>query len=237
MRKTERCFRGESRIARSTKGNKIVTLSYGFAKAKISGNPRLKATRRARETQYHIHVSLDVGGETWDTATNVGTDDADDLLNYRLVFDFHHPIITDLAAAPAGKNDLTGQGHLPALDYQRSDLLAETGRWRPSDPMDGSEEPEPVASLMRLVRSARASRADVYVFGRFYRGGNGIHDTHMNQGSSGSFIHRDGNDSNDHNDVWQDGALLVAVEPARWAAYFAAFEKQHLPTDDLGNPA
>jgi uncharacterized protein YukJ len=213
-----------------------MALPYGFAKAKISGDPALKPTRRQRETQYHIHVSLDVGGEVWDTAINVGTDDADDLLRYRLVFDFHHPIIATLATAPAGKNDLTAKGALPALDYQRSDILAETGAWRPSDPMDGSEAPEPVASLMRLVRSARASQADVYVFGRFYSGGDGLHDTHMNQGSTGSFIHRVDDDSNDHNAIWQDGALLVAVEADKWAAYFAAFEKQHLPTDDLGNP-
>jgi len=31
--------------------------------------------------------------------------------------------------------------------------------------------------------------------------GNGIHDVHLNQGSTKSFIHRPGDDSNDHNDI------------------------------------
>jgi uncharacterized protein YukJ len=58
----------------------------------------------------------------------------------------------------------------------------------------------------------------------------------MNQGSAGRFVHRDGDDSNDHNDVWQDGAMFVDVGEPEWAAYFAAFNQQLVPTDDLGNP-
>jgi uncharacterized protein YukJ len=74
------------------------------------------------------------------------------------------------------------------------------------------------------------------VFGRFYAEGDGIHDTHMNQGSTKSFIHRPGDDSNDHNDIWQDGAVMVDLGEPEWAAYFAAFNQQLVPTDDLGNP-
>jgi uncharacterized protein YukJ len=213
-----------------------VSLSYGFAKAKILDDPWLKPTRRRRETQYHLHVSLDVGGATWDTAINVGTDDSDDLLSYRLVYDFHHPLVAILSAAPPGATELTGQTQLPALDFLRSDVLAETGAWRLSDPMDGTEHPEPVASLLRLLQKAKQIQANVYVFGRFYSEGNGIHDTHMNQGSTKEFIHRPGDDGNDHNDIWQDGGVIVAISPDRWVAYFAAFEKQQIPTDDLGNP-
>jgi uncharacterized protein YukJ len=59
----------------------------------------------------------------------------------------------------------------------------------------------------------------------------------MNQGSSGDhFLHREGDDSNGHNDVWQDGALIVDLGQAGWAAYFAAFEQQAVPTDEFGNP-
>jgi uncharacterized protein YukJ len=83
---------------------------------------------------------------------------------------------------------------------------------------------------------AEQCQADVYVFGRFYAEGNGLHDTHMNQGSTGSFIHRPGDDSNDHNDIWQDGCLFADLGEPEWAAYFAAFNKQLVPTDDLGNP-
>jgi len=75
------------------------------------------------------------------------------------------------------------------------------------------------------------------MFGRRHVDGNGIHDTHMNQGSTGDhFLHRDGDDKNDHDDVGQDGALMVDLGQLGWAAYFAAFERQAVPTDALGNP-
>jgi uncharacterized protein YukJ len=213
-----------------------MTLSYGFVRAKVISVVGLKGSPHKNEMQYHLHASLKVGGDAWDVAVNVGTNDADDLLQYRLVYDFHHPLVQKLAAADAGENDLTGTSALPALDFLRSDVLAETGPWRLSDVMDGSDRPEPYASLLRMFNRAQAEQADIYVFGRFYAEGNGIHDTHMNQGSTKGFIHRPGDDSNDHNDVWQDGGVIVDLGHAGWAAYFAAFQQQYVPTDDLGNP-
>jgi uncharacterized protein YukJ len=214
-----------------------MALAYGFVKAKVDSDPTLKASRHRSELQYHLHFKLLVGSDDWDVALNVGTNDSDDLLKYKLLYDFRHPLITTLAAAAAGKSDLTGGTALPALDYVRViDLFDNTGDWRDSEVMDGSTAPEPVASMIRLITRARQSQFDVYVYGRFYSEGDGIHDTHMNQGSSGGFVHRAGDDSNDHNDIWQDGALFVNVGEPEWAAYFAAFNQQDVPTDDLGNP-
>ncbi|WP_210214822.1 DUF2278 family protein [Mesorhizobium sp. M1A.F.Ca.ET.072.01.1.1] len=147
-----------------------MSLSYGFVKAKINGAPVLKAEPFGHETQYHLHASLDVAGAAWDVAINVGTDDSDDLLQYKLVFDFRHPIIQALEAAQAGQCDLTDRNALPALDFMRSDVLAETGRWRLSDPMDGSLHPEPVASMSGILEQARQAALDLYVFVRFYSG-------------------------------------------------------------------
>ncbi|CCE04933.1 conserved hypothetical protein [Bradyrhizobium sp. STM 3843] len=213
-----------------------MTLAYGFTKARITSEPRLTSSRQHHEIQYHLHVGMLIDDEEWDFAINVGTNDADDLLKYKLVFDFRHPIIQTLAAGESGVHDLTGQSTLPALDFLRSDLLTNTGRWRDSDVMDGSDVVEPVASLKRLLSRAQQDNRDVYVFGRFYIDGNGIHDVHMNQGSTGGYIHHVGNDANDHNDIWQDGAVLVDVGEPEWAAYFAAFNQQLVPTDELGNP-
>ncbi len=159
-----------------------MALPYGLVKAKMTSEPTLKATRRRSEIQYHQHFGLLVGGARWDVAVNVGTNDSDDLLEYKLVFDFRHPLIATLAAAPAGSNALTEETALPGLDFTRSDELANTGAWRDSDVMDGSEAPEPVASLKRLLLKAYQQQADVHVFGRFYSEGDGVHDTHMNQG-------------------------------------------------------
>lgn len=213
-----------------------MSLPYGYAKGKIVTAPQLKSTRRPHEVQYHLHFGVSVAGAQWDVAVNVGTTDADDLLKYKLLFDFRHEVLATLKDAASGSQELTGQSALPAIDFERSDFLANTGKWRDSDVMDGTDAVEPVATLKRLLERAQQAGNDVYVFGRFYSEGDGVHDVHMNQGSKGAFIHRPGDDSNDHNDIWQDGALLVDVGEPQWALYVAAFDQQWVPTDDLGNP-
>jgi len=218
-----------------------MALTYGFLKCKIVSDPALKASRHKNEMQYHLHSTLEVAeddGSTrqWDSAINVGTNDSDDLLKYKFIFDFHHPIITTLKAARSGFSDLTEAEHLPALDFLRSDVLNETGTWRNSDTMDGSNQVEPVASLLRLLSKAHAGNFDVYVFGRKYTDGFGIHDVHMNQGSQGSFLNNGVDDHNDHNDIWQDGAVIVDAQQPELAAYFTVFTQQLVPTDKLGNP-
>jgi len=214
-----------------------MSLDYGFVKAKVVSAPFLKSLRHRNEIQYHLRFNLLVNGDQWDVAVNVGTSDSDDLLKYKLIYDFKHPIVQTLKAAAPGRHDLNNQTSLPALDFVRgSEVLNNTGNWRDSDVMDGSDFPEPAASLKRLITNAHQKQADVYIYGRFYPSGDGVHDTHMNQGSGGSFIHRAGDDSNDHNDIWQDGAVFVDSGQPEWAVYFAAFNQQFVPTDNLGNP-
>lgn len=218
-----------------------MALTYGFLKCKIVSDPALKASRHKNEIQYHLHSTLEVTAsdgskEQWDSAVNVGTNDSDDLLQYKLIFDFHHTIVAILRAAGSGFADLTATKQPPALDFLRSYLLRETGPWRNTDIMDGTDQVEPVASLLRLLRQARTKNLDVYVFGRKYTDGLGIHDVHMNQGSQASFLNNGVDDHNDHNDVWQDGSVLVDVGQPELAAYFTVFTQQLVPTDELGNP-
>jgi uncharacterized protein YukJ len=219
-----------------------MTLKYGYVKCKVISEPVLQSKHLHHEIQYHLHATLQVatangGMQQWDTAINVGTNDADDLLKYKLVFAFHHVLRNTLAEAAMGFHDLTGDSKLAAIDFLRSDVLVETGHWRESDAMDGTEHPEPVASLKRLLQRAHATMADVFIFGRTYTtGGSGIHDVHMNQGSRGQFLNNGVDDHNDHNDIWQDGAVLVNLGEEGWAAYFTAFTQQEVPTDKLGNP-
>jgi hypothetical protein len=146
-------------------------------------------------------------------------------------------IQNELQFKSPGFTDLTEKEALPALDFRRSHILDDTGPWRDSDVMDGSEEPEPVASLKRLLSKAHSSGAGLYILGRTYTDGSpGIHDVHMNQGSSGSFVNNGRDDHNDHNDIWQDGAVVVDLGQPECAAYFTAFTQQVVPTDNLGNP-
>jgi uncharacterized protein YukJ len=218
-----------------------LTLTYGYLKARIVSEPVLRSSRHKSEIQYHLHTTLEfttVAGdiERWDSAINVGTNDSDDLLQYKLVFDYDHPLVDRVKAASVGFTELTETDALPALDYLRSDMLATTGPWRDSDIMDGSDQVEPVASLLRLLRKAMANKATVYIFGRKYIEGAGIHDVHMNQGSTSSFLNNGVDDHNDHNDIWQDGAVIVDFGEPQLAAYFPAFTQQMVPTDALGNP-
>ncbi|HVM81022.1 MAG TPA: DUF2278 family protein, partial [Stellaceae bacterium] len=120
-----------------------MTLAYGYVKAKLLSDPTMKGTRRPHETQYHLHFSLLVDDEKWDVAANVGTSDDDDLLKFKLIYDFQHPIKESLSASAPGALDLTGREGLPALDFVRSDILSNTGKWRDSDVMDGTDFPEP----------------------------------------------------------------------------------------------
>jgi uncharacterized protein YukJ len=218
-----------------------MAIVYGFVKCKLASGPKLQSSRGPgdNETQYHLHASLTVAGskKPWDTAVNVGTSDSDDLLRYKMVYDFHHAVAGTLKNAAGGFTDLTGKNALPALDFLRTDVLAGTGAWRDSDPMDGSEDAEPVASLARLLTKAHAQNADVYIFGRTYQGGDlGIHDVHMNQGSTGSFLNNKKDVKRDHNMTWQDGAVIVDFGEPEMSGYFTAFTQQLVPTDDLGNP-
>jgi uncharacterized protein YukJ len=69
------------------------------------------------------------------------------------------------------------------------------------------------------------NRADQYF--RF-KPGNGIHDIHMNQGSSGKYKKDNG--------VFQDGAIYIEYPDDKWRAFFFAFQSQTFVTDDKGNP-
>jgi hypothetical protein len=217
-------------------------LTYGVLKCKVVSDPQLKPTRLKNETQYHLRTTLEITppdgpASQWDSAINVGTNDSDDLLNYKLIYDFQHEIVSQLRAAKSGFWDLTADENLPALDFLRSDVLQQTGPWRPSDVMDGSLQPEPVASMLRLLNSAKANNYDVYLFGRKYTDGVGIHDVHMNQGSTtAQFLNNGKHNHNDHNDIWQDGGVIVDLGQPQLAAYFTAFTQQLVPTDNLGNP-
>ena len=208
-------------------------ITYGIFKAKVASQPALQSSPHGNATQYHLHTALDgsngAGSDLWDSAVNVGTDDESDLLQYRLVSAYGHPIVQQLRALPPGFTELTGTDALPALDFLRCDVLTNTGSWQLSDVMDGSDTVEPAASLRQLLERAGTQNADVYAFGRTYtQNGAGIHDVHLNQGSTGSEL--------SSNRIWQDGAVIVDFAGSGVSAYFTAFTQQLVPTDARGNP-
>jgi hypothetical protein len=102
-------------------------LPYGFLKGRVIKGPHLQSKPHHNEIQYHLHISIEIDGAPWDVAINVGTSDDDDSLLFKFVFDFHYPVVETLKAASPGQTDLTGQSALPALDFERSDILKHTG--------------------------------------------------------------------------------------------------------------
>jgi hypothetical protein len=184
---------------------------YGFVKCTIGSDPVLQPSRRKNEIQYHLHAQLVVAdsagnAQQWDSATDVGTSDADDLLKYRIAMNYRHAIVTTLKAATPGFTNLSGTTVLPALDFLRTDVLAATGPWRLSGVMDGTTAPEPTDGSL------------------------GIHDVHMNQGSQSNGGH------NLENSIWEDGAVVIDFGQPECAAYFTAFTQQLVPTNEQGDP-
>lgn len=91
------------------------------------------------------------------------------------------------------------------------------------------------------VRAMKSEGSVVYAFGakwgpeknktdqhfRFLPG-NGIHDIHMNQGSSGKYKKDNG--------IYQDGALIFSFPDDKWLAIFLAFQSQTFETNESGHP-
>lgn len=76
--------------------------------------------------------------------------------------------------------------------------------------------------LEPILTDAINQKAVIYIFGSSY--GTGIHDIHMNQGSSPSY----------DNGIYEDGALLFKFPDGHWEAVFLAFASQRIPTNDKG---
>jgi len=157
-------------------GTAVMTLRYGHVRAKVISVTGLKASPHRNEIQYHLHASMQVGAQRWDVAINVGTNDADDLLQYRLVCDYHHPLTQNPSRRrQIGATDLTGTAALPALDSLRSDVLAETGPLA-TERRHGrvrSCPNRPPSLFAGCSIAQKGEQADVYIFGRFYSEGNG----------------------------------------------------------------
>ncbi len=145
---------------------------------------------------------------------------------------FRHPIVDTLQE----RRDKPGLHHLAqnpdggGLDYIRANLFP-PARMK-LIPSDAPEQNDDIFDRLEDIFSrAQARRAKVYVFGKPYAQGRGIHNVHMNQGSTLANHQR-------HNGVWQDGGVLVHFAHAkRWVAIFMAFQSQCWHTNDhTGQP-
>jgi uncharacterized protein YukJ len=190
---------------------------------------------------YQIHVRAN--GVDYRVAVNVRSAQSPPDLLYLAVEDFAHPVLTALNDLEDGFTAVPSAPGGAALDYIRGNLFDRTAvRPLPNDvPGPDNDLSEKIDHF--VGRAMNDPDARVYAFGQRwgpepgvadkvfgFDPGNGIHDIHMNQGSSGRFARDNG--------VWQDGGLLLHYPTAnQWVAFFLAFQSQAWHTDDLtGDP-
>lgn len=177
----------------------------------------------------HFQILLDVGGTSYRVAVNTRSIDPDDpnLLAY-IDRDFQHPVTRRLAELRPGFYSAAKDG--PTLDFVRDGLVS-----RGQMELVRADEPGPESWLDNEIADlVNQAGLLVYAFGSrwgpedkpdqvfTFTPGNGIHDIHMNQGSTGGFA--------DQNGANQDGALVFRFGGEdRWAAIFLAFDSQIWP--------
>lgn len=166
---------------------------------------------------------------------------------------FTHPMTTNLEALANGLH----VSDFPTLDYIHDQrLVADLSRMRPiaidtqdqkndinglvDDMLTLDRSQEPVDYIYRGQsgddhRKGWVPKQDVTVYGfgfLFEPEGNGLHETHMNQGNP-KLQH--GKDHSRENGVQQDGAVMVEIG-GKFQALLIAFQTQLVPTDSRGYP-
>src|SRR4051794_18077424 len=198
--------------------------------------PVMARRREGAVDSPHYHLHLRAGGVDYRAAVNVLSQQAPSELLFLAVDVFRHPVVDVLATLSEGVTPLESRPGAGALDFVRGNLL-DRADMRPLPPDLPGPNNDLADRLEHYVQRALVEpEARVYAFGQRWgpeRGkadavfgfqpGNGVHDVHMNQGNSGSFVRDDG--------VWQDGALLFRFGE-QWAAVFLAFQSQSWHTDD-----
>ena len=186
------------------------------------------------------HYQVRIIDDTTDyrIAINVKSQMAPAEVEFIVLENFQHPIIPIVEALPKGFTKLERKPASGALDFIRGNLF-DRSQMRPlpfSVPGFDNDLNEKLDRVMQ--RALGDENALVYAFGERwgpeaavkdkYFGflpGNGIHDIHMNQGNTGTFVGDDG--------VYQDGGVLVHFpDQQQWTAIFLKFQSQGWHTDD-----
>ena len=208
---------------------------YGVLKGTILGH-----VRDANDDHYQILVRA--GRDLFRVAVNMksATRKAPSDLKFQMIAQLPNEMIKRLGTLGEGFTALRSTTDGLALDYVRSGLvLPRKMKAVPSGAAKGAGLLE--EELVDAVTDAMEEQGSfIYVFGRRwgpeggradqyfkFSPGNGMHEIHMNQGSSGKYRR--------HNGVYQDGALMFSEPGGKWKAFFLTFASQSFKTDDQGH--
>ena len=218
-------------------------LSKGYAVLKCQAvDSRMEGNEDA-SPHYQVHVKAD--NQNYRLAINVKSVQAPFDLLYFVDDNFKHPItelLTKLNFGLHKVNKSEAKAGGLALDYIRANLF-EVTKMKPL-PFDLPGQDNDLNEVIDLFikRAINSQDAILYAFGEPWEPVNkpekifkftpdqGVHNLHMNQGSSGKFSKDNG--------VYQDGGLIIHF-PSRnqWVGAFFAFQSQSFHTDDIsGNP-
>ncbi len=175
----------------------------------------------------HYQIHLRANQVDYRIAVNVRSAQSPPDLLYLAVADFAHPLVLALDDLSDGFTAVANGPGGAALDYIRGNLFDRTAlRPLPADvPGPDNDLSESIDHF--VGRAINDPNARMYAFGERwgpesgkadkifgFRPGNGIHDIHMNQGSSGRFA--------DDNGVWQDGGLFLHYPTANQCVVYSA---------------
>jgi uncharacterized protein YukJ len=212
--------------------------AYGVLVARVVDSRR---EGNADTPHFQLHVTDDAD-VNYRIAINVQSQQSPPELLYLINDDLRHPVTASLGGL-AGWNPLPPRPDGPNLDFIRGNLF-DRAQMRTLPP-DVAGPDNDLADLLDhyVQRAIGDPTARLYSFGQRwgpetdvpdkvfdFEIGNGVHDIHMNQGSSGQFLRDNG--------VWQDGGLIISFPgESRFIGIFLAFQSQAWHTDDTtGNP-
>jgi uncharacterized protein YukJ len=214
---------------------------YGVLKCKAVDS-RLE---REDDKSPHYQVLAKDTRDEYRLAINVKSVQAPVDVRYLVDDNFEHPIINQLLNLELGFTEIKESERKAggiALDYIRGNLFSPNQlKALPANAPGQEDDLHDIIDLF-VKRSLNNANADLYVFGEpwgpedkadkifGFKPGRGVHNIHMNQGSSGRFSQDNG--------VFQDGGLFIHFqERNQWLAAFFAFQSQSFHTDDrTGDP-
>ena len=210
-------------------------LNYGVLKGIVTGH-----LRDADDDHYQILVRA--GKTVYRIASNVKSSapNAPSTLLFQSITTVPQELVRRLRDLPAGFTKLPSKAGGLALDYVRGGLV-KVRSMQPVPPDEPGADNDLKDKLEDAVLNAIALEGStIFAFGerwgpeknpdQYFRfvPGNGVHDIHMNQGSSGKY--------KKYNGIYQDGALFLSYPDNKWRAFFFAFQSQSFETDDHGHP-